>query len=419
MGDLLWLHSGGAFNKEPENDLGNYPSRFEISGVPPEETNTMNNLFDNVTPDEALDGVIDYRCFYIWNNKEIAAMTGITLTLDQCESCTTPIAHTSKLQNDVQQITINCTGIGAPDIGGYVIFDTEFGAPFTITFTGDWVQFATDFTTALQNQPWCTTSVVIGGNPFTITFMGEAGNRKVQLIRVVQNDLINNGLCRYNTQLYFSCDPYNSYNSSIVRVVQKISSHVPQTGAIKIYNPLTGLWDSYNYFSRDDYNFNLSTPLQFNLVGFLGSCPPTDQAPGDPNLPPDDTDLIDDSQNWQRWFPSPVNTDPDGNPQPLSVPWGVIEAPCESEICQITVEKIQDGGPINTIAAPIPTEDVEPDIGTNTFGVLPILVGNLRPNEGFYWWIQRTIPPGTSPCMDDFFSINASGTKVSWPLTTP
>jgi hypothetical protein len=42
-------------------------------------------------------------------------------------------------------------------------------------------------------------------------------------------------------------------------------------------------------------------------------------------------------------------------------------------------------------------------------------VGNLRPNEGFFWWVQRTTPPGC--CLRDYFDIIASGTKVSWPIT--
>ncbi len=420
MSELLWLHSGGAFNKEPENDLGNYPSRFELSGEPPDEPNTMNNLFDDVTPEESTSGNTDYRCFYMWNKNATFALTDITLNLEVCEACIPDIEFGSKLQDEVQQIKITCDGNGSPEVGGYVIFDVGFGFPFTVTYNGDWAQFATDLQSLINEQPWCEDVTVTGTNPFIITYTGGVGNRRMPPIRIIQNNLVNNGLCTYNTQIYFSCDDYNGYGDAIVRVVQKISDNVPNTGTLRIYNPLTGLWDAYDYFSHDDYNFSLLQNLEFNLVGFLGSCPPTDKSnsTNDPNLQGDDEQLLDDSQNWQRWFPSPAFDDPSGNPQPMPAPWGVIEVePCpEGKTCQICVEKVTEGSPINCIATPIPTENDEPDA---SFFELNMSIGNLRPNEGFFLWVKRTTPPSGLPCLRAYFDITASGTKVSWPLTTP
>lgn len=272
MGELLWLHSGGAFNKEPENDLGNYPSKFQISGEPPEETNTMNNLFDDVMPEET--DMIDYRCFYLWNPNTTVAIEGIELELEQCDMCGSDIEYGSKLQNDIQTITIICKDGSDPDIGGFVIFDTEFGPPFTIFWKGDYCVFRDDLQAALRLQPWCEEVTVKGCNPYEVEFKGGAGNRNVCIMRVVQNDLVNFGLCRYNTQIYFSCDIWNGYGDQIILTVQPISDHVPQVGTLRIYNPLTGLWDAYDYDSHDDYSFDITRPLEFNLVGFLGSCPP-------------------------------------------------------------------------------------------------------------------------------------------------
>lgn len=402
MGELLWLHSGGAFNKEPENDLGNYPSRFEISGEPPEEPNTMNNLFDDVMPEES--DMIDYRCFYFWNPNTVVAMEGIALKLSQCNSCGSDIEYGSKLQNDIQEISIVCKDGSSPDIGGYVIFDTEFGAPFTVYYDGDWCTFGVGLQTRIREQAWCTEVTVTECNPFTVTFKGGVGNRNVQLIRVVQNNLTNYGLCRYNTQIYFSCDPHNGFTDKIILVVQPISNHVPQVGTLRIYNPLTGLWDSYSYNKHDTYRFYLIGSLEFNLVGFLGNCPPIGSPPN----------LYNDPKNWQRWYPSPVYYTNDG-PQPLPVPWGVIEAPCDKNYCQVCIKKVKEGSPINTIAKPIPTEFDMPD---SEFSKKKYSVGNLRPNEGFYWWVQRTTPSVISCCLRDYFDINATGTKVTYPLIT-
>lgn len=407
MGELLWLHSGGAFNKEPENDLGNYPSRFEISGEPPEELNTMNNLYDDVMPEEG--GMVDYRCFYLWNPNTAAAMQNIQLELTKCQSCRSTIQYGSKLQNDIQEITIKCKNGADADVGGFVIFDMEFGSPFTVYYNGNWCEFGADMQARIREQAWCDSVTVTGCNPFTVTFQGGVGNRNVRLIRVVQNDLTNYGLCRYNTQIYFSCDPWNGYGDTQVLVVQPISDHVPLSGTLRIYNPLTGLWDAYDYWEHDTYKFYLTLPLKFNLVGFLGSCPPVGTVP--PNI-----NLYGNPQNWQRWYPSPVYYDSvTGKPQPLPVPWGVVEAPCDKNYCEVCVVKIQYGSPINTIAPPIPTEFTKPD---SQFFIKPVTVGNLRPNEGFYWWIQRSIPSFIDCCLRDYFDIKVSGVKVSWPLKT-
>ncbi|NIQ14485.1 MAG: hypothetical protein GTO02_08805, partial [Candidatus Dadabacteria bacterium] len=378
MGELLWLHSGGAFNKEPENDLGNFPSKFQISGEPPAELNRMNNLFDDVMPEEA--GMTDYRCFYIWNSYTEIAIEGISMELQQCLECGSDIEHGSKLQNDIQEITITCTNESEPDIGGFVIFQIEMGAPFTVYYNGDWCQFRNDLQARIREQPWCELVTVEGCNPFTVEFRGGVGNRNMQMIKVIQNDLTNFGLCRYNTQIYFACDAWNGFGDEIVLVVQPISNHVPLSGILRIYNPLTGLWDEYPYHNHDTYRFFLTRSLEFNLVGFLGSCPPIGIEPA-PDLGPGYyISLYNDPKNWQRWYPSPVYYGgyPAG-PNRLPAPWGVVEAPCDKDYCQVCIVKKQEGSPINSIAEPILTEFTAPD---SEFSTLIFVVGNLKPNEG-------------------------------------
>jgi hypothetical protein len=185
---------------------------------------------------------------------------------------------------------------------------------------------------------------------------------------------------------------------------------------LRIYNPLTGLWDFYSYSSHDTFNFYLSHPLIFNLVGFLGNCPPIKEYPN-PDDPFAPYDLLDYSENWQRWYPSPAYYGgTPGQNLPLPVPWGVIEAPCnENEFCQVCIEKEQEGAPINTIAQPINSDTETPDA---IFSSGALTIGNLRPNEGFFLWIKRTIVSTSTGCKDDFFSIEANGESVSWPLTT-
>jgi hypothetical protein len=400
---IRWLHSGGNFNKEPENDLGNYPSQFDVAGFP----NVMNNLFDDIMPEEAASGLIDYRCIYVWNPRVTEAVECINLNLDQCyPTCDPLIEYGSKFLNDIQVVQICCSATGSlspePDYGGYVIFDTEWGAPFTV-YWYDSCQFGADLQARLTEIPWCGSVTVIGCNPYTVEFKNDGsgcgvGNRNVQLMRVVQNHLHLKGLCRYNSVTYYGCEQWNGFGDYQVKVVQEISSYVPPFGTLRIYNPLTGLWDSYTYDTRDNYNFYLTNPLLFNLVGFRGTC--QNFVIGDP----------DDPQNWQRDAPSPVWD------APLSVPWGVVEAPCDDKLCHVNIYKQQTGHPINNIAKPILDDYLAPEVTPPSWTIGPLLVGNLRPTEGFYLWVKRTTPPGAGPCLQDYFNLTVNGTGVSWPL---
>lgn len=61
--DIVLTYSGGKLNDTPISSLGGEASPVLI------ETG-INNLFDDVTPREADDGLTDYRCFYVFNQHE-------------------------------------------------------------------------------------------------------------------------------------------------------------------------------------------------------------------------------------------------------------------------------------------------------------------------------------------------------------
>jgi hypothetical protein len=404
MGGIMsWLHSGGAFNKEPDNDLGDYPSTFSISGVPsniPEDnSNMMNNLFRDIMPEEAQHGLVDYRCFYIWNNNIDLAITTPSISLETCDDCDTTILYGSALQNDIQMITITCTGDAdelMPDTGGFAIFQCEFGPPFTIYWTSA-AQFGSDLQSAFVNIPWCGDVSVTGSNPYTVEFLGQVGTRNVQLIRVVQNDLQNMGVATLDTVTYYASDSWNGVGDSQIQTVEEISDSIPTSGTLSVYNPLTGLWDSIEYNNTDSNNFYLNGPLTFNLVGFLGTQPPY----GD----------LDDPQNWQRSDKSPETN------EQLPMPWGVVQAPTTDKVCQIAITKTQKGGPINTYATPI-LNGFKMPLDVANFTSSPIAFGNLRPNEGFFVWVQRTVPIEADACYQDAFAVQFNANTVAWPLVT-
>lgn len=52
---LVFRLTGGASNSDPDASLGGVMSNTEISGT------ALNNLFDDVSPDEATSGSTEYR----------------------------------------------------------------------------------------------------------------------------------------------------------------------------------------------------------------------------------------------------------------------------------------------------------------------------------------------------------------------
>ncbi len=65
--DLKFTLTGGASNSDPDASLGGTGSSVELSATP------LNNLFDNVDPDEASAGDVEYRAIDILNDGDEAA----------------------------------------------------------------------------------------------------------------------------------------------------------------------------------------------------------------------------------------------------------------------------------------------------------------------------------------------------------
>lgn len=67
--DIKIYHSGGAANTSPAASLGGAISNTEISST------ALNNLFDDVSDEEAVLGDTEYRCFYVKNTHATDTLT--------------------------------------------------------------------------------------------------------------------------------------------------------------------------------------------------------------------------------------------------------------------------------------------------------------------------------------------------------
>lgn len=341
--EVKFVHSNGRDNKNPAYDLGGTPSQFEIAIQP------MNNLFDNITPEEAEAGLTNYRCLYIVNNT-MTVVKNCNLSITSGGSGGT-ISLGTKKQDDWQKIIIT----GRPHEDGYAIFDTEFGgSKFTCTFTNDdWGSFVADFTTGIQSHPLCSavdvtdTDRLDGGVEILVKFEGDAKNRKVKPIILVQNSLksVYGGTNRVSD--YEATDSYNGIGDIQLNVIWPMSN-IPSDGMLHVFHPVE---DTYQHISYTGFSsgtiFDLSTPLDKSLVV------------GD-----------------EVWFDLP-----------------------EPEICQIRIVSEQEGWPINQNSSILEQDTDTPEDWELSE---PFSVGTLRPKEGFFIWMKRVVSPGSSGGIGNF-----------------
>lgn len=347
---INWTHSNGPDNKNPLYDIGGPASAFDISEV------SMNNLFNNITPDQAIDGITDYRCFYILNNLQDETLKDIVLNLSSADDCGV-MTLGSKIQNDEQQIAI----LGVPEVNGYIILGTEFHGPtVTCYYDGSWSNFAVELEENLRLIPYCDEiTVVLTASSFDyalfkVTFLGDVKNREVRLIYLVQNNLVSIRGNEYRVAAFSISDNFNHKGNSKVKVSIVISNDYPASGIIYVINIITGLYVPLHYTSYSGQIFNLQSPLAF--------------------------DLIHGDEVW-------INVTPESS----------SSAYPPSSVVNIT--KIADGWPINQDAFRIDRVTDQPDytnLGTS------FDVGMLRPQEGFFVWIKRVVDAGTSGCEGDF-----------------
>lgn len=74
--DLKFYLSGGSSNTDPDASLGGEISASVIT------SDTLNNLFDNVTPAELLAGSIEYRCLYLKNTNATDSISDVAIWVE-------------------------------------------------------------------------------------------------------------------------------------------------------------------------------------------------------------------------------------------------------------------------------------------------------------------------------------------------
>lgn len=181
--DISFVLSGGTANNNPNFSLGGNPSNKEITGV-------VNNLFSNVSPNDATDGKTDYRCFYIFNDSEENSLFDsyiyFSSQVDEGSDCLMGVRQAT----DVQKIAITTATTGGNLVMLYE--DTQF----TWNWNANKTIWAQNLATALNNleelQGGVTVqhAVMSGKDTFVVTFGGNDDNRNHELLAVFTDNLL-------------------------------------------------------------------------------------------------------------------------------------------------------------------------------------------------------------------------------------
>lgn len=162
--DLSIVLTGGTSNIDPNESLGGDPSSTPISGV-------LNNLFENVNDDDALDGRIDYRCVYVFNDSASNTFYNMSYYLEA--GGTGEVETGITFTHEVQRINI----IGTVTGGSFSVSYTPPGLPLetqTVNYNADPNIWRANLETAINNISTLDVTVSVGGTGgnriFDITF---------------------------------------------------------------------------------------------------------------------------------------------------------------------------------------------------------------------------------------------------------
>jgi hypothetical protein len=181
LSDIEFFLSGGPTNSDPNKSLGGLPSSFLVLG-------TTNNLFSDLTSEQATSGKTDYRCFYVFNKSGSDSLYDTQVYFSSLAGVGSSIRMGFYKTTEVQRLTV----IGPVSSGKLVLNynGTNFDAA--------WGSSAGNFETSLQaglrssGAPGVLVSTTNQGNThqFTISFSGESDNRSHPILQIANNQLV-------------------------------------------------------------------------------------------------------------------------------------------------------------------------------------------------------------------------------------
>jgi hypothetical protein len=183
-GDIVHVLSGGASNQNQFASLGGDPSSYPVP-------NGINNLFENVTADEQEDGLVDYMCFYVFNNSNTETLWNSTVAITDEVAGGSDMALGFAFVDEIQTVTV----VGDPTTGSLTLGHGD--EDFTFSYNSDLGVWAANFQTAIRTVDGLedvTVTAQTGIGPsttvvFTVIFAGTSGKRFHPTLTVTSNGL--------------------------------------------------------------------------------------------------------------------------------------------------------------------------------------------------------------------------------------
>ena len=184
--DISVVLSGGGDNLNPDNSIGGSPS------LTPVTSNIINNLFNDISSEQNLDGVEDYRCIYFFNDGEtIIYNVEVFISEDYVGGAGMEIGVSS--QDESQRILVS----GIPT-GGSVAFSYDSN-PVVLNYNSNLSTMALDFQNALNSlvdgdgkpilEDVSITVQPIGPSIiFDLLFSGQDGKKDHPTLTISSND---------------------------------------------------------------------------------------------------------------------------------------------------------------------------------------------------------------------------------------
>lgn len=177
--DISFVYSGGVNNTLPEKSIGGPPSINSINIF-------NNNLFGFVKKNESAVGLVDYRCFYIFNNSLSNTIYNANIYIkNQIEGISSCKIGLSK-STDVQVLSLSST----PGSGFFTLrYEDHTTQP--IYWNDNYLIFQKNIENALNDLDVLSGIVVERSflNSFKISFLGSDNYRNHPVLIVSSNSL--------------------------------------------------------------------------------------------------------------------------------------------------------------------------------------------------------------------------------------
>lgn len=122
--DISVVLSGGETNTNPNNALGG------VSSSTPIIDGSLNNLFNDISPEQSESGYEDYRCIYFCNDGE-DSIYEINVWIDEDYPGGAVMEIGTEQQNETQRVTLT----NGPIIGGSMLLSFQLTEQDTVSFT--------------------------------------------------------------------------------------------------------------------------------------------------------------------------------------------------------------------------------------------------------------------------------------------